>query len=174
MDASPAVRQFDTRPENLPTPLPQPRPLQVIDLSAGSSGDQEGEPPAKRPRLDVPTKSSTGDMSPIPVGPGELKNASGFAYSRPSAASWRTRPICSFQDFMPEIPAMESRGELEQNSEAVPLPPLPNSPWKYTPPESADAGFSRSRESPSSNDVQTVPYRIQVPEIAPILKDNSK
>lgn len=173
-DGSPAVRQFDTRAENLPTPQPQPRPLQVIDLSAVSSEDQEREPPVKRPRLDVPTKPSAGDMSPTLVGPGELKNASGFAYSRPPAASWRTRPVCSFQDLMPETPAIEPGGELEQHGEPFPLPPLPNLPWKYTVPESADAGFSGSRDIPPSNDVQTVPYRIQVPEIAPVLKDNSK
>lgn len=175
---SPALGQFDRRPETLPTPLSHPRPLPVIDLPASSHEPQEREPPAKRQRLDAPIRSPVGDVNPTSVGPGELRNTSGIAPSRPPSVSWRTRPVWSFQALVSEMPAVDPRGgsaaALAQSGESAPLPPLPTLPWKYAPRESSEAASSRSREGSPSKDVQTVPYRIQVPEMAPVLNDNRK
>ena len=169
VDASPAVCHFDPLPEKSPTP-----PISFGPAKNASEAQWKG-PSTNQPRPDTPSRSSVGDVNSAPVSHGDLKNA---AYLRPSSVSWRTRPVCSFQEQVSEMPAMESYDEnttaFGQSSESAPPPlPLPTFPWNYVSPDLAQGGPSRSSEE-SPKDVQTLPYRIQVPDMAPVLKDKSK
>ncbi|KAI9927995.1 hypothetical protein ASPWEDRAFT_42159 [Aspergillus wentii DTO 134E9] len=175
VDVSQGLNQSDFLPEkpSMPVPQPQTRSPAVIDLTTSSQDAQEREPPAKRQRLDVPSGSAIGDASPVPVGGGELKNTAGSASSRPPTVPWRGRPVWSFQALISETPGGgevhgETTAALAQGEKPASLPPFPTMPWKHTPPDSS--GSTRSRESSPVKDVQTTPYRIEVPSNAPALK----
>ncbi|KAJ5114672.1 Mediator complex subunit Med12, partial [Penicillium alfredii] len=157
--------QYDPQPEMSQAPLPPPTRPPVVDLTPGYES-QDREPPPKRPRLDVPGGSGAGETAPA-MG-AETRNTPGSASSRPSL-SWRARPLWSFQAVQSEIPGSENRGEGVGGAKSPSPPPLPSQPWKNAP-DRAGSGDSRSRESSPSKDVQTTPYRIEVPSIAPVLK----
>lgn len=178
VDVSQIAGQLDVHSERLPTPQPQSGPPAAVDLAASVSHGQLNPPPAKRPRLDVPSALFTEDAIPVSVGSGDLKNTPGSTDSRLPFAPLRSRPAWSFKEFVSDIPTAETPAEntmaLGRNGASDPPPPLPGFPWKYTPAESLGNSSARSREGSPSNDVQTTPYRIQVPDVAPVLKGNSK
>lgn len=170
---------------NIPTPVPQSqfRPQQptIIDLTSGDDS-QEREPPAKRPRLDIPAGTSSGTASPVPgvggVGGGELRSAPGGPITPrpPSTTSWRGRPVWSFQSLISETPGVgdthgDNAAALAQGGKPASPPPLPTPPWRFAPPGPSS---SRSRESSPVKAVQTTPYRIETPSAAPALKGESE
>lgn len=180
VDASQNLGSADPHSDKLPVPLshPQARQPAVIDLTTSGWETQDREPPAKRLKLDTPTGSSMGNGNPAVSTSGELNNASGTVGLKPSSLSWRNRPVWSFQALISETYGGEPRGEnaadATQERETATPPPFPNLPWKYAPPEPLGNNCARSRECSPVKDVQTTPYRIEVPSIAPVLKGDSK
>lgn len=142
----------------------------VVDLTAGGPEPSDREPPPKRPRLEVPGSNAPDNGPPT----GDARNTPGSASSRP-AISWRGRPLWSFQAVISEIPGNGNRGDNATGSKPPSPPPLPAQPWK-TPAvaESPGPGLVKSRESSPVGDVQTTPYHIETPAIAPVYKGNSK
>ncbi|CAG7925215.1 unnamed protein product [Penicillium olsonii] len=132
----------------------------VVDLTAES---QDREPPPKRPRLELP--ANTPD-----TGATEAKNTPSSASARP-AISWRGRPLWSFQAVIADIPGNDNRGD--SSSKPPTPPPLPAQPWK-TPAvtETPGPGLIKSRESSPVGAVQTTPYRIETPTVAPVYRGN--
>lgn len=167
---------------NVPTSVSQAQFRQqptVIDLTSGDDA-QEREPPAKRPRLDIPTATSSGTASPVPgvggVGGGDLRSAPGGPTTPrpPSTTSWRGRPVWSFQSLVSETPGVgDVYGDnaLAQGGKPASPPPLPTPPWRFAPQEPSS---SRLRDSSPVKAVQTTPYRIETPAAAPALKDESE
>lgn len=163
-------------------PQPQARPPAVIDLTASNTESQEREPPTKRQRLDVPSASALGDAIPAAAaaagGAGEAKSTPGPTTSRPPSMPWRGRPVWSFQALISEAPGgggelhTETTAALAQGGKPASPPPFPTLPWKYPPPELV--GADEPRESSPVGEVQTTPYRIQVPSIAPVLNGQSE
>lgn len=155
-------------PEGLSTPQSQSRLPAGTDLTPGFEA-QDQEPRAKRPRLDTPT----GDASPRLAGNGERRNTLAFASAKPPA-SWRTRPAWSFHALVSEGPGGNAHNAASgaQSGRPASPPPLPGLPWMDTL-DSDGLGPSISREH-LSKEVQTTPYRIQVPTAAPVLKNESK
>ncbi|KAJ5692168.1 hypothetical protein N7462_001591 [Penicillium macrosclerotiorum] len=143
--------------------------LPVVDLTASGYESQGQEPPSKRPKLSV---SSGGDN--IMDASAALKSADGrstpsSASSRPSI-SWRGRPMWSFQAAMSDISGNENQGDGSAGSRPSSPPPFPAQPWANTLPERAANTSSRSRESSPVGPVSTVPYRIETPSAAPVIK----
>ncbi|KAB8236815.1 mediator of RNA polymerase II transcription subunit 12 [Aspergillus alliaceus] len=176
VDASQTVRPSDPQPEKLPTtvPPPQTRPPAVIDLTTSGGDAQEIEPPPKKLRLDLPTAPSARDVSPAPGSGGELRSTPGTGGSKPSL-SWRNRPVWSFQAMLSEVPGSNARNEedaaaVTQGGKPASPPPLPGLPWKYAPSESLGSNNSTSRACSPGKEVQTTPYRIEIPSVAPVLK----
>jgi mediator of RNA polymerase II transcription subunit 12 len=169
VDNAQMLAQYDQpdRPASLSQPIRQPT---VVDLTAGGPESQDREPPPKRPRLDVPSGTNTSDTG---AGVGETRSTPGSAISRP-AVSWRGRPVWSFQAVVSETPNNENRSDGAGPKPPSP-PPLPAQPWMNSfvaDPEGSAA--VRSRESSPVGAVQTTPYRIEVPSVAPVYKDHSK
>jgi len=162
--------QYD--PDRQAALQPPIRQSAVIDLTAGGPESQDREPPPKRPRLEVPNTSNTPDTGAA-MG-GEARNTPGSASSRP-AVSWRGRPLWSFQAVISDIPGNENRGDSATGTKPPSLPPLPAQPWK-TPSAVEPSGAEpvKSRESSPVGAVQTTPYRIETPAVAPVYKGNSK
>lgn len=178
VDVAQAVGHFDPRPERLPTPQLQSIPPAVIELSEGGTEVQEGERPTKRPRLDAPVTLSMGDAGPASIAVWESKNTSGPANPRRPSVPVRARPVWSFQGLVSDTLGLGPHGAdaiaAGQSDESALLPALPALPWKYPPPDSVEGSSGRSREGSPSKDVPTTPYRIQVPDAAPVLKDTSE
>lgn len=169
--------QFDPHSERLSTPRPLSRTPAVIDPSAKGSEAHQREPPVKRLKTDAPGGSLLESASPGSAAGRELKSTPGPANSRPSSVPWRSRPVWSFQGLLSDIPTVEPRGENApvsgQRDERASPPPLPKLSWKNAP-GSVEGSSSRSRERSPSKEVQTTPYRIQVPDAAPALDDKSE
>jgi mediator of RNA polymerase II transcription subunit 12 len=143
----------------------------AIDLTGGGSESQDREPPPKRPRLDVSGTSNLGETGTT-VNSTETKNTPGSAGSR-TQLNWRGRPLWSFQAVMSEIPGSESRADGTTSKPSSP-PPLPAQPWSNVPADrSRNAGTQTAGDVPDTK-VQTTPYRIQVPSVAPKIKGESK
>ncbi|OQE37135.1 hypothetical protein PENCOP_c010G06992 [Penicillium coprophilum] len=167
VDNAQMLGQYD-QPDR-PSSLSQPpiRQPTLVDLTAGGPESQDKEPPPKRPRLDVPSGSITSDTSAVV---GETKSTPGSAISRP-AVSWRGRPAWSFQAVVSEIPSNESRGDGAAGSKPPSPPPLPAQPWKNNfVAEPEGTGVVKSRESSPVGAVQTTPYHIETPSVAPVYK----
>ncbi|KAE8415119.1 mediator of RNA polymerase II transcription subunit 12 [Aspergillus pseudocaelatus] len=176
VDASQAVGPSDPQFEKLPTPVPQPQPRQpaVIDLTTSGGDAQEVEPPPKRLRLDLPIAPSTQDASPAPGSGGELRSTPGTGGSKPPSLSWRNRPVWSFQAMLSEVPGSNVMNEedataVAQGGKPASPPSLPVLPWKYVP-ESLGSNPPTSRATSPVKEVQTIPYRIETPSVAPVLK----
>ncbi|KAE8139634.1 mediator of RNA polymerase II transcription subunit 12 [Aspergillus pseudotamarii] len=174
VDASQAVRPSDPQFEKLPTPVPQPQPRQpaVIDLTTSGGDAQEVEPPPKRLRLDLPVAPSAQVASPAPGSGGELRSTPGTGGSKPPSLSWRNRPVWSFQAMLSEVPGsnvMNEETAVAQGGKPASPPSLPVLPWKYVP-ESLGSNPATSRASSPVKEVQTIPYRIETPSVAPVLK----
>ncbi|KAJ5819783.1 hypothetical protein N7474_005374 [Penicillium riverlandense] len=151
--------QYDSPDKSQPSQM-SGRSSAVVDLADGL--ESQGEPVAKRPRLEMP--GNTGVMDGAAAG-AEARSTPGSGNSRPPPVSWRGRPLWSFQAVIAELPGGENRG----NGAASP-PPLPVQPWKTALAERSANRDSRSRESSPVKDVQTTPYHIEVPSVAPVLK----
>lgn len=156
--------QYDSPDKSQPSQM-SGRSSAVVDLADGL--ESQGEPAAKRPRLDMP--GNTGVVDGAAAGT-EARNTPGSGNLRAPPLSWRGRPLWSFQTVIAELPVGENRG-----NGAVSPPPLPVQPWKTALAERSADHASRSRESsPPPKDVQTTPYRIEVPSVAPVLKGESE
>ncbi|KAE8350277.1 mediator of RNA polymerase II transcription subunit 12 [Aspergillus coremiiformis] len=167
----------DPQFEKLSTPVPQPQLRQpaVIDLTTNGGDAQDLEPPPKRLRLELPTASSARDASPASGSGGELRSTPGTASSKPSSLSWRNRPVWSFEAMVAEVPGNSMMSEedataVAQGRKLASPPSLPVLPWKYAPPESLGGNPTTSRASSPIKQVQTTPYRIATPSVAPVLK----
>ncbi|KAJ5884979.1 hypothetical protein N7495_009489 [Penicillium taxi] len=133
----------------------------VVDLTTGPDSQ---EPPPKRPRLDISGSSKMSESGP---NSGEAKSTPSSAAARPPML-WRGRPMWSFQAVMSDIPSSENRGDNATGSRSLSPPPLPVQPWKSALPERLQP--VRTREPSPVKQVQTTPYRIEVPSAAPIIK----
>ncbi|PYH98731.1 mediator of RNA polymerase II transcription subunit 12 [Aspergillus ellipticus CBS 707.79] len=174
-DAAQAMGQPDPQLEKLSMAAPQPLPRQpaVIDLTTAPTDSQEREPPAKKLKLEVPPGSCAADGSPAPGSGSELRSTPGTTGSKPHPLSWRGRPVWSFQALISEttgaVETKEDDGASQGRNPASP-PPLPLVPWKYTPQESSGSSGAKTGELPATKEVQTTPYHIVVPSVAPKLK----
>jgi mediator of RNA polymerase II transcription subunit 12 len=166
VDNAQMTGQYDDRAST--QPIRQPT---IVDLTAGGPESQDREPPPKRPRLELPIASNTPDTGAAMSG--EARNTPGSASSRP-AVSWRGRPLWSFQAVISDIPGNDNRGD-GAGTKLASIPPLPAQPWK-TPPVVEPSGTApiKSRESSPVGAVQTTPYRIETPAVAPLYKGNSR
>lgn len=187
VEAPPALGPpSDSQPDKLPVSVPpsQPRQPAVIDLT--STGDaRDREPPAKRLRLEFPAVSSARDGSPASGSSGEPRSTPGTATPKPPALAWRGRPVWSFQALISETPGggggntgggetkEDDATDAAQGGKTSP-PPLPALPWKYPPPQRPGSNATKSRDSSPSKAVQTTPYHIEVPAVAPAIKGDSK
>ncbi|KAJ5219870.1 hypothetical protein N7468_009074 [Penicillium chermesinum] len=161
---SPMTSQLPLPSPSLPRPLSQNRP--VVDLTSAESQDREPVP--KRPRLDVPSGPNSNEPGSTGNG-GEARSTPGSAGSRPPP-SWRGRPMWSFQAVMSELPTAENRGEHATGAKSTSPPPLPTQSWNVALSEVSGDGVSKSRDPSPDKKVQTTPYRIAVPSVAPVLK----
>lgn len=167
-------------------PVSQPQFKQqpaVIDLTTGGGETQEREPLAKRKRLDFSTGVSSGTVSPAPSvgsgsgGGGEWRSAPGVPMTpKPPSTSWRGRPVWSFQSLLSDTPGVgdpngENVAAFAQGGKPASPPPMPIPPWKYAAQEPSEA--NKSREI-SSKEVQTTPYRIETPPVAPAINGESE
>lgn len=146
----------------------------VIDLIGNDSTPPESEHPNKRPRLDTNVSGPAGDGKTRSA---ELRSASASGTARPATLPGRGRPACSFQELVTETyGAAVSSGNLTPGSQTKPAtpPPFPIRPWKYAPSQQSGSGTAVLNESPPEREVQTTPYRLEVPSIAPVLKGDSK
>lgn len=181
-DTSQAFNRPDIRSEGQQyTPALPRHPGQpaVIDLTSSANDAQEGQPPAKRLKLDITAESSANDASPTPATTGDSRVTPGIANSKPSALSWRGRPVWSFQAMISEVTsgaeAMEEDAILApQGKRPASPPPFPQPSWKGAPPEQFGSNATKAPESDSSKKVQTTPFRVEVPSIAPALKGDSE
>lgn len=160
----------------------RPQPA-VIDLTANTGGEtQDKEPPVKRQRLEMPPGLSSGAASPAPsVGSGsgaELRSASGVPMTpKPPATTWRGRPVWSFQSLLSDAPgAGDLSGEnavaLAQGGKPASPPPMPVPPWKHVAQEPSES--NRTSDNQPGKKVETTPYRIETPPIAPEIKGDSE
>ncbi|OOF98567.1 hypothetical protein ASPCADRAFT_204321 [Aspergillus carbonarius ITEM 5010] len=175
VDASQTLGQPDSQLEKLSMPMPQSLPRQpaVIDLTTNTSDSQEREPPAKRLKLDVPLGSCPAEGSPAPGSGGEARSTPGTASSKPNPLSWRGRPVWSFQALVSETSGATETKEDDATSQGknpASPPPLPLVPWKYTPQESSGSNSAGPADIAPTKEVQTTPYRIVVPAVAPKVK----
>ncbi|KGO66253.1 Mediator complex, subunit Med12 [Penicillium expansum] len=167
VDNAQMLGQYDQPDRSASLPQPPIRQPVVVDLTAGGPESQDREPPPKRPRLEVPSGSNTSDTGAVV---GETRNTPGSAISRP-AVSWRGRPAWSFQAVVSEIPSNENRGDGAAGSKPSSPPPLPAQPWvNYFGTEPEGNGVVKSRESSPVGAVQTTPYCIEIPSVAPVYK----
>lgn len=182
VDASQAPSLSDFRPETQQsTPVLPPHTGQpaVIDLTSSINDAQEREPPAKRLRLDVSAGSSAKDASPAPATGGESRVTPGIANAKPSSLSWRGRPVWSFQAMVSEATnggevIEDDAGLTPEGKKPASPPPFPPLPWKGAPPEQYGNNATKTSEHPTSKEVQTTPFRVQIPSIAPVLKGDSE
>lgn len=150
--------------EKLPGAVPMPQSDQtVIDLTSGESSVQENERPAKRQKLDAAT--------PTNVRSTEGKSVSSPAAWRSAPLAHRARPAWSFQELVAEAyPGNSTANESRNPSSAL---PFPIRPWKYTPLRQSD-NTGGSRETSPERQVQTTPYHLDTPSVAPVLKGESE
>ncbi|KAJ5116402.1 hypothetical protein N7456_000750 [Penicillium angulare] len=149
----------------------QTRQPAVVDLTGSGCESHDKEPPQKRPRLDVSNGHKAGDTG-VPTNGADMRSTPGSASSRPQL-SWRGRPMWSFQAVVSEAPGNDSRGDIVTNSRPSSPPPFPALPWSNIPSHQlGDAGSSSRGTSPEKK-VQTTPYQIETPSVAPVLTGNN-
>ncbi|KAJ5124749.1 uncharacterized protein N7515_008574 [Penicillium bovifimosum] len=165
LDNAQMLGQYDHQSDRSASILQPPsRQPGVVDLTAGGPESQEREPPPKRPRLDLPSGASMADTG---AGSIEARNTPASA-TRP-AVSWRGRPVWSFQAVVSEMPSNENRGDSAAGLKSSTPPPLPAQPWRIPPVAEPEASaVVRSRESSPVGEVQTTPYRMETPSVAPV------
>ncbi|KAL4997606.1 hypothetical protein BDV10DRAFT_169070 [Aspergillus recurvatus] len=177
-DASQAFNTPDVRSgrQQYTSVLPShPGQPAVIDLTSSANDAQEGEPPAKRLKLDISAGSSANDASPAPATTGDSRATPGIANSKPSALSWRGRPVWSFRAMISEVTSdveatEEDAVSTPEGKRPASPPPFPQPSWKGPPPEHFGSNATKAPESSSIKKVQTTPFRVEVPSIAPTLK----
>ncbi|KAL4906912.1 hypothetical protein BDW74DRAFT_130027 [Aspergillus multicolor] len=179
VDASQALNTPDFRSERqqyTPVMLPHTGQPTVIDLTSSANDAHEREPPAKRLKLDISAGSSANDASHAPANPGESRPTPAGT-SKPSALSWRGRPVWSFQAMISEVTSgaevtPENAVSTAEGKRPASPPSYPQPSWKSTPPEQVEGNATRAPDSSSVKKVQTTPFRIEVPSSAPALKGN--
>lgn len=169
VDLAQVSSQYDpssmtSQPPLLPS-QPQARQSAVVDLTNNGSDSSDKEPPPKRPRLDISSASKVGDAASSVKGT-DARGTPASASSRPQL-SWRGRPMWSFQAVMSEFPSSAT------GSRPTSPPPFPPQPWSNVPLSRLDGG-SGSREPSPDKKVQTIPFRIVTPSVAPAIKGESK
>lgn len=170
----------------LPSTQSSARPL--IDLSAPDSGYSETEHPTKRVRVDTAVSGVATDGRTLSSRSADLRSAdvrttstsaATSNNSRPFMVSSRARPAYSFQELVADtygttVLAGNVTTPGPQTSKPPSPPPFPVRPWSHTSArqtQDTQEGFAshmRARE------VQTTPYRQEVPEIAPVLTPDSE
>jgi mediator of RNA polymerase II transcription subunit 12, fungi type len=151
---------------------------QLIDLSAPDGGLLDAEQPHKRPRLDT-NVAALGNDGRTPSKSAEARSAilNGSA-ARPTAVSGRGRPAYSFQELV-----TDTYGGNVFSGNATPgsqtpkppsPPPFPVRPWMHAPARQSQVENVGPPEDTRSRDVQTNPYRPEIPTIAPRLNRDSK
>ncbi|KAJ6032303.1 Mediator complex subunit Med12 [Penicillium herquei] len=153
--------------------LPQHQPQStIIDLTSSGYESHDREPPSKRPRLEISSGVRVGDPS-ASASAGDARSTPISVSSRPQL-SWRGRPMWSFQAVVSDLPGSEIRGDNSTGCRPSSPPPLPAQPWNKFPRDSVeDSGPELKGVSPDQK-VQTVPYRIETPSMAPTFKVESK
>ncbi|KAJ9312293.1 hypothetical protein DTO271D3_7451 [Paecilomyces variotii] len=147
--------------EKLPGAVSMPQNDQtVIDLTSGESAVQENERPTKRQKLDVATGPN--------VRSAEGKGVSSPAAWRSAPLAHRARPAWSFQELVSETYAGNPATGNDARNSSSPLP-FPVRPWKYTPLRQG-SNTGGSREASPERQVQTTPYHLETPSVAPVLK----
>ncbi|KAL5337560.1 hypothetical protein BJX70DRAFT_409135 [Aspergillus crustosus] len=179
VEASQSVNTADFRSEKqrMPGLLPPPNTSQagVIDLTPIASDARETEPPAKRLKLDISAGPLLNDASSTSATGGESRLTSGIANQKPSLLSLRGRPVWSFQAMISE--ANNGAEAIEDDPISTPQgtrptspPPLPHLPWKGHPPDDPGDIALKAPEGGAVKKVQTTPFRVEIPSVAPVLK----
>jgi mediator of RNA polymerase II transcription subunit 12 len=144
----------------------------VIDLTSSDLIPQESERPNKRPKLDTNIPGSVGDGKSV------TRSAPVSGTARPAAVSGRGRPACSFQELVSETYGggvfVGNSTPAAQTKKPPSPPPFPIRPWKYAPSQQSGTGTAVLKEGTPEREVQTTPYRLETPSIAPVLKNDSK
>ncbi|OAX81386.1 hypothetical protein ACJ72_04276 [Emergomyces africanus] len=107
--------------------------------------------------------STAGEAPEISMNPLDLMNA--------SSTEQTARPPWSFGTVIPR-PGAEGQPELSQWPQPASLPPLPLRPWKYGPQERYLASTPKPKDGMEGGEVQTTPYHIDIPSVAPRFADN--
>ncbi|KAL4952117.1 hypothetical protein BDW69DRAFT_200960 [Aspergillus filifer] len=177
-DAPQAINTPDLRFERQqPTPVLPPHTGQpaVIDLTSGTNDAQEREPPAKRLRLDISAGSTVKEGSPALATSGESRVTPGIAHTKPSSLSWRGRPVWSFQAMISEATTggettEEDAMSSDESRRPTSPPSLPHLPWSGAPLERFDNDTTKAPDAAAPKKVQTTPFRVEIPSVAPVLK----
>lgn len=176
-DSSHDLHPSDHRPDKQrSTPILPPQTGQpaFIDLTSNTNDAQEREPPAKRLRLDLSAGSLARDRgSPATITGGEPRATPGTTNSKPSALSWRGRPVWSFQSMISEATGGREASGAGDKRPASP-PSLPHPPWKVEPPEQLGSSAAIEPEPSPVTNVQTTPFRLEVPPVAPAFNGDSE
>ncbi|KAH2023936.1 RNA polymerase II mediator complex subunit [Aspergillus fumigatus] len=176
-DLSQPLGQPDRQSEqpSMPVAQTQGRPPALIDLTANDGDVLEREPPAKRLKIDVHAGSVANDGSPASAGVGESKSTPGATTSKPPSLSWRARPVWSFQSLLSEIPGSaeingESAAGVVQDLKPPPPPSFSGPPWKFAPTDIIASDSAGEQDGASAKEVQTTPYHIETPSVAPVIR----
>ncbi|KAL2866016.1 uncharacterized protein BJX67DRAFT_151939 [Aspergillus lucknowensis] len=177
VDASQALSIPDFRSESLPTPVLSSHsgPPAVVDLTSSANDAPEREPPAKRLKVDASASSSAKHARLTPTTGGESRNTLGIANSKPFSLPWRGRPVWSFQTLVSEASGVseDTEEDIISTSEGTrpsSPPRLPHLPWKSLSAEQLESNATKSRDPYPVKQVQTTPFRVEVPSDAPALK----
>jgi mediator of RNA polymerase II transcription subunit 12 len=180
-DLSQPLGQPDRQSEqpSMPVAQTQGRPPALIDLTANDGDVLEREPPAKRLKIDVHAGSVANDGSPASAGVGESKSTPGATTSKPPSLSWRARPVWSFQSLLSEIPGSaeingESAAGVVQDLKPPPPPSFSGPPWKFAPTDIIASDSAGEQDGASAKEVQTTPYHIETPSVAPVIRGESE
>ncbi|OKL63096.1 hypothetical protein UA08_02000 [Talaromyces atroroseus] len=146
---------------------------QLIDLSASDGGPLDSEQPHKRPRLDT-NVAALGHDGRTPSKSAEARSVIlNGSTARTTAVSGRSRPAYSFQELV-----TDTYGGVAFTANATPgsqtpkppsPPPFPVRPWMHAPARQSQVENVGPPEDTRSRDVQTNPYRPEIPTIAPRL-----
>ena len=162
----------DARSDQLPTPTTSAQ-SPVIDLTGGDSADNG--PPNKRLKLDTSLAASGTHGQSGSRGADSRIISGNSGNPRWPIVGGRGRPVYSFQELLADpyggVNASGSPSSGSQSGKAPSPPPLPVRPWRHAPSQGEGA---LSRDPSPEREVQTTPYQMTVPEIAPVLKDSRK
>ncbi|KAL1998478.1 hypothetical protein VTN02DRAFT_6094 [Thermoascus thermophilus] len=153
----------------------QNKQLTVIDLTATNMGEQESEHTPKRPKLDSSAGLAlAGADGKTAFKVAEVRSTSGPATLRAPSLAGRGRRAWSFQELVSEMygggtcSGSPGTGIQTLKSSGSP-PPFPVRPWKYASERHCSSGTG-SKESSPERGVQTAPYHLETPLVAPVLK----
>lgn len=144
-----------------------------VDLTENEESGIEGEHHAKRQRLDTNVKSAA-----AVVGTPRLSLPQSATEALELKKLWeRGRPAWSFprQSIQAPTDSVAKTGKAIEIAKPPSPPPLPFRPWKNSPAlDKQNKKHILDRKSTPDGEVQTTPYRLDAPEIAPIFEEDSK